>query len=149
MNKLYPALIVIMLAGVTGHYFFGPKEVFIRHNCLIQTTGTCTVSQDGIELTLKINPNPIIPTEDVTYELQVVGFKPELVTMRILGHDMEMPRDEQVFTMESFLKTQEFKATRVFPICTEKIMTWRLYLVLKGEGHWVRTNFDLEVKRKS
>lgn len=147
MKKLYPVVLVIIIAGITGHYFFGPKEVFIRHQCLIQKTGECTVEQEGVRLILKISPNPIIPTEDVTYHLNTTGVVPEAITLRILGHDMEMPRDEQVFPLKAFLKKNEFQATRVFPTCTEKLMTWRLYLVIKGKDKWVRTTFDLEVKR--
>jgi hypothetical protein len=149
MVKVYPIVIVLLLAGVTAHYFFGPKEVFIRHNCLIQKTGNCTIEQSGVALSLTLNPNPIIPTEDVTYELKTSGVDVESVTLRVLGHDMEMPRDEQVFPLKSFLKDNEFQATRTFPTCTEKLMTWRLYLVIKGKNKWVRTTFDLEVARKS
>lgn len=148
MTKIYPIIIIVLLALVTGHYLFGPKEIFIKHNCLIQKLGTCTVSEGGVSLELKIAPLPIVPTEDVTYELKTAGVKPESITMRILGHDMEMPRDEQVFELKSFLKNDQFTGTRAFPICTEKLMTWRLYLVIKGEDKWVRTAFDLEVQKK-
>lgn len=153
MSKIYPVIIIVLLALVTGHYLFGPKEVYLRHNCDIQKTGTCTVSQDEITLKVTINPNPIIPTEDVTYTLTATEKGAEIpvenVTLRILGHDMEMPRDEQVFPLESFLKKSEFKATRTFPTCTEKLMTWRLYFVIKAKNRWIRTNFDLLVKRPS
>jgi hypothetical protein len=151
MNKIYPAIISIVLALVIGLYFFGPKETFLKHDCLIQKSGMCRISQDGIQLELTLSPNPIIPTEDLTYNLKVKGFNAKKVTMRILGHDMDMPeipRDEQVFDLETFLKKDEYKATRTFPTCTEKLMIWRLYLVLQGEKDIVRTTFDLEVKRR-
>jgi hypothetical protein len=147
MNKIYPALIIILLALVTGHYFFGPKEIFIKHKCYLQDTGVCNVSEGGVNLELKISPLPISATQDLTYELTTTGITPESITMRVLGHDMKMPRDEQVFELEAFLKQNLFKATRVFPACTEKLMKWRLYLVIKGQDKWVRTTFDLEVKR--
>lgn len=147
MKKLYPALIVIIIAAITGFYFFGPKEVFIRHQCMLQKTGTCVVEQDGVVLELTLSPMPIVPTEDLTYVLKTTGVNPQNITFRLLGHDMNMAQDEQVFKMESFLKKDEFQATRVFPICTEKVMTWRLYVVIKGEKKWVRTMFDLEVSR--
>lgn len=152
MNKVYPTVIAIVLAIVLGLYFFGPQETFISHTCNIQENGTCTVAKDGIELTLKISPIPIIPTEDLTYHLKVKGIQPSRVTMRVLGHDMEMPTtpiDEQVFDMETFLKKEEYQSVRTFPTCTEKIMIWRLYLVIQAEGKIVRTTFDLEVKRPS
>lgn len=153
MSKIYPVIIVTLLALVTGHYLFGPKEIFMRHDCDIQKTGSCSVTQDGITLNVAINPNPIIPTEDVTYTLNIHENGTEIaienVTLRILGHDMEMPRDEQVFPLESFLKKSEFKATRAFPTCTEKLMTWRLYFVIKAKNRWIRSNFDLLVKRPS
>lgn len=147
MSKLYPVLITILLGLVLGLYFFGPKEIFLKHQCMIQKTGQCVVEQEGIAVDLTISPNPIIPTEDLTYELKLKGIKAKKVTVRLLGHDMEMPRDEQVFDLESFLKPDEYKGTRTFPTCTEKVMTWRIYLVIQGEQSVVRTTFDLEVKR--
>lgn len=147
MKHLYPLLIVALLALVAGHYFFSPKEVYIIHQCKIQKTGTCIVSQDGVTLELTINPTPIIPTEDLHYLLKTQGVETERATIRLLGHDMEMPRDEQVFDLKSLLNPDRLEATRVFPTCTEKVMTWRIYLVLKGKEKWVRTTFDLEVKK--
>lgn len=151
MNKIYPAIITIVLAVVVGLYFFGPKETFLKHDCRIQESGSCSVSQDGISIKLEISPVPIIPTEDLSYTLKVKGFNAKKVTMRVLGHDMDMPtipKDEQVFNLETFLKKDEYKATRTFPTCTEKLMIWRLYLVLQGDKDIVRTTFDLEVKRQ-
>lgn len=145
MNKVYPLVLTILLAFVIGHYFFGPQEVFLRHNCLIQKTGHCVTSQDGITLDLTISPLPIVATEDLKYDLKITGMMADKVIARLLGHDMEMPRDEQVFPMESFLKRDEFQAIRNFPICTEKEMTWRLYLVIQGEKKVVRTTYDLVV----
>jgi hypothetical protein len=149
MSKLYPIVVVTLLALVTGHYLFGPKEIYLKHNCDIQKEGSCTIKQDDLSFTFSLNPNPIIPTEDVSYTLVAKGLDIEKVTLRILGHDMEMPRDEQVFPLDSFLNKEEYKATRTFPTCTEKLMTWRLYFVIKAKNIWVRTSFDLEVKRPS
>ncbi|MCR9203948.1 MAG: hypothetical protein NXH75_05195 [Halobacteriovoraceae bacterium] len=150
MNKIYPAIITIVLAVVVGLYFFGPKETFLKHNCLLQKTGSCLIKQDGISLNLSLSPIPIIPSKDLTYQLKVKGFDALKVTMRVLGHDMDMPsipKDEQVFDLETFLKKDVYKATRTFPTCTENLMIWRLYLVLQGEKDIVRTTFDLEVKK--
>lgn len=134
-----------------GHYLFGPKEIYLRHSCDLQKTGSCTISNEGVTLEVTINPNPIIPTEDVTYTLKVNGeeLSVDEVTLRVFGHDMEMARDEQVFPLESFMKKDTFQATRVFPTCTEKLMTWRLYFVIKAQDKWIRTNFDLLVRRPS
>jgi hypothetical protein len=147
MKNTYPLLIVILLALVAGHYFFSPKEIYIVHDCDIQKSGYCILTKDDVELELSLNPTPIIPTEDVSYTLKTRGLKVEEATIRLLGHDMEMPRDEQVFSLSSLTNPHLHEATRAFPTCTEKLMTWRIYLVLKGQKKWVRTTFDLEVKR--
>lgn len=147
MPKLYPIIIVILLGTVSGYYLFGPKEIYLRHNCDLQKKGECTVLQDDMEFIFTMNPTPIIPTEDVSYTLKAKGADIEKVTLRILGHDMEMPRDEQVFNLESFMKKDQFSATRTFPVCTEKLMTWRLYYVIKAHKKWIRTTFDLLVRR--
>lgn len=150
MNKVYPAIIAVVLAVVIGLYFFGPKETFLKHSCVIQETGTCIVKKEDLSLQLTISPTPIIPTQDLNYKLKLNGFKAKKVTLRILGHDMDMPdiaKDEQVFDLKSFLKKDEYEATRTFPVCTESLMIWRLYLVIQGEKDIIRTTFDLEVSK--
>ncbi len=147
MKHLYPLLIVALIALTAGHYIFSPKELYIVHQCSLQVNGRCVVSDKGVTLDLRLSPFPIIPTEDVQYLLRTEGITVEKATIRLLGHDMNMPRDEQVFDLNSLLDPNRLEATRVFPICTEKVMTWRVYVVLKGKEKWVRTTFDLKVKR--
>jgi len=155
MNKFIPVVVTIFLALVIGRFFFGPKEIFIKHNCLLQQKGECTIEKEGVSLNFKVSPLPINPTKDLRYSLKVKGMEPTGAFVNILGHSMEMlsrtgeQRDQQNFALKKFLKGNEFSATRIFPLCTEKIMIWKLLLQVKGENKTVKTAFTLEVKKRN
>lgn len=145
MKKLFPLFIIFCLVAITTFYFLGPKDLYVRHDCNLQKDGMCKSSIDDIELNFKIQPLPLRPTQEVTYQLEVVGTAAQKATVRLLGHDMRM-EEEQVFDLEKGLNNS-FKATRLFPLCTEEIMIWRLYLIIEAEGITLRTLYDLRVKR--
>ncbi len=152
MKKFYPLFIVIFLGLIIGNYFFAPKETYLKHDCRLQKSGECVVEDSKYRLSFKIHPLPINPLHDLTYQVSFwdkkkqVSIVPKTVQLRILGHDMTMT-EELFFPLE---KTSEdnFMAKRLFPTCTEKVMTWRLFLNAKLEDHTtVKTTFDIEVGR--
>ena len=152
MKKAYPFFIVIFLGLVLGNYFFAPKEVYLKHECRLQDRGECAIEDEKYKLIFSISPLPINPLHALDYQVSFWDKKlqrsinPHSVHLRILGHDMTMP-EELYFPLDP-KGADSYFAKRIFPTCTEELMTWRLFLVAKLEsGESIKTTFDLEVKR--
>jgi len=156
MKKIYPFLILAFLGLVLGNYFFAPKEVYFKHNCALQDKGHCLVENQSYQLDFKISPLPINPLESLHYELEIRdklthrALAPKSVNLRILGHDMLM-QEELYFPLTkstSSAKESSYEATRVFPTCTEEVMTWRLYLTLDmNSGETLKVAYDLSISK--
>lgn len=153
MKKAYPYLIIIFLGLILGNYFFAPKEIYLKHNCKLQDKGSCSVENDNFRLNFKIAPLPINPLKALGYEMTLWDKKRDQklqaksVKLRILGHDMNMP-EELYFPLE--LHDGDYTAKRIFPTCTEEMMTWRLYLSIDMEdSKKIKTAFDLLVAKKA
>jgi len=153
MNKIFPYFIVAFLALVIGNYFFAPKEVYIENPCPLQQMGSCQIQYEGVVLDFGLSPLPINPLSPVEYTLQIrenSALKNQIkaVDLRLLGHDMTM-QEELFFPLEYNPEAYQYQAKRVFPTCTEQLMTWRLYLTIHWHGgkKW-KTTFDLSVQRK-
>ena len=155
MKKAYPFFIVIFLGLVLGNYFFAPKEVYLKHNCNLQSKGECALEKDRYKLVFSISPLPINPLHALEYQVSFWDkrsqkvINPESVNLRILGHDMTM-QEELFFPLESkgTEDSEKYFAKRIFPTCTEELMTWRLFLNAKlKSGETIKTTFDLKVKR--
>ena len=135
------------LIAVATFYFLGPKDLFIRHDCELQKKGSCKATLEGVTINFTLSPLPIIPTQETTYKLEISGLRAQKVTVRLLGHDMKM-EEEQVFDLlASSEDSNLYKARRIFPVCTEEIMLWRLYLIIEAKDLTLRTLYDLRVKR--
>jgi len=145
MKKHFASLILFVMVSVGVYYFLGPKDLYVAHDCQIQETGRCTSSLEGVQLNFELLPLPINPTSELTYQLDVDGIEVEKVTVRLLGHDMRM-EEQQIFDLER-KAGNTFAATRVFPLCTEEGMLWRLYLIIEAKNLTLRTLYDLRVKR--
>ncbi len=146
MKKALPSCILFILIAIGTFYFFGPKDLFIKHQCDLQATGSCHSSIEGIDLDFKVLPLPLRATNEVTYQLKVDGVKVTKATIRLLGHDMRMQEEEQVFDLRRN-NEGHLSASRIFPLCTEEVMIWRLYLIIEAEDITLRTLFNLRVER--
>ncbi len=153
MKKAYPYLILIFLGLILGNYFFAPKEVYLKNNCKLQDSGHCQVENENYQLDFKISPLPINPLQALSYEMTLRDkrsnqvIEPKAVNLRILGHDMNMP-EELYFPLEKI--GQSYSAKRIFPTCTEELMTWRLYLSIDiADTEKIKSAFDLLVAKKT
>ena len=144
VKKLLPLIVIFTIVAVGTFYFFGPKDQYMAHDCSLQEMGSCQLTHNDIKVNFIIGPLPINPLSELNYQLAVEGIEVERASVRLIGHDMRM-EEEQTFNLEPFSPGQ-FKATRLFPLCTEKLMVWRLYLIIKSRGLTLRTLYDLRVK---
>ena len=153
MKKIYPFFILAFLGLVLGNYFFAPKEVYFKHDCALQEKGHCRVENENYQLDFKISPLPINPLEPLHYELELrdketgKNLAPKAINLRILGHDMLM-QEELYFPLTKSTTGPVYEATRVFPTCTEEVMTWRLYLTLAmNNEETLKVAYDLSISK--
>ncbi|MDD0854870.1 hypothetical protein HBN50_17330 [Halobacteriovorax sp. GB3] len=143
--KAYLPFIFLFLAVLSGTlWYLTPKEIFIKHECDI-TQQVCQLEQDGVQLRFSTGASPIEQRTPVFYEVDVKGLKNPNAIIYLHGQSMLM--NNEIIEMEQ-IAPGSFRAKRDFPICTERAMTWRVHLSVKGEKQLLKTNFDFEVKRE-
>lgn len=140
-------VIVALCSATLAIYYFSPRETTLKHECHLKD-GPCELRDGDFQGTFSIDTWPVRGSAPVRYELLVhkkSTFKPQTVTVSLVGQSMHMDWDE--FTLKQKTNHDDFAMLRDFPYCQEKRMVWSLLLTLTEGNSNKRANFAIEVMR--
>jgi hypothetical protein len=141
------SLLSLIIIFAIALWFFRPRESFINHQCGL-TQNDCTVMNEQVRIHLRASPRPFDASNMVEMDLKV-NFKDKDekikdVKVFFIGMSMKIPNGEYILRE----KEDSFYYSKIIlPFCSEKIMNWRVHLVIQTNQKSYKSNFDFEAKR--